>query len=112
MELRALKYFMTVAREESMTRAAEKLFITQPTLSRQIAELEDELGTPLFVRGNRNLALTAAGALLKRRVEEMLDLEEHRTRKRGQVRLYPSARKRKAGRADEGGQRACAKERA
>lgn len=76
MELRVLKYFMTVAREESMTRAAEKLFITQPTLSRQIAELEDEQGTPLFVRGNRNLALTAAGALLKRRVEEMLALEE------------------------------------
>ncbi len=53
MEFRVLKYFLTVAREENMTRAAEALYITQPTLSRQIAELEEELGTPLFVRGHR-----------------------------------------------------------
>ena len=67
MEFRVLKYFLTVAREENMTRAAEALYITQPTLSRQIAELEEELGTPLFVRGQRSVTLTDAGVLLRRR---------------------------------------------
>ncbi len=76
MELRVLKYFLAVAREESITKAAEKLFITQPTLSRQIAELEDELGAPLFVRGNRSVTLTGEGLMLKRRAEEMLELED------------------------------------
>lgn len=76
MELRVLKYFLTVAREESITKAAEVLYITQPTLSRQIAELEEEIGTVLFVRSNRNVTLTDAGRLFRRRVEEMLELEE------------------------------------
>ena len=75
MEFRVLKYFLTVAREENMTKAAEILYITQPTLSRQIAELEEEVGTPLFVRSNRNVTLTDAGVLLRRRVEELLALE-------------------------------------
>lgn len=76
MEFRVLKYFLTVAREENMTKAAEILYITQPTLSRQIAELEEEIGTPLFVRSNRNVTLTDAGVLLRRRVEELLAIEE------------------------------------
>lgn len=76
MELRVLKYFLTVAREESITKAAEALYITQPTLSRQIAELEEEVGTLLFIRSNRNVTLTDAGRLFRRRVEEMLELEE------------------------------------
>lgn len=76
MELRVLKYFLTVAREESITKAAELLYITQPTLSRQIAELEEEVGTTLFVRSNRNVTLTDAGILFRRRVEEMIGLEE------------------------------------
>ena len=76
MDLRVLKYFLTVAREKSITRAAENLYITQPTLSRQIAELEKELGTPLFVRNSRSVTLTDAGLLLKRRVEEMLAIED------------------------------------
>ena len=76
MELRVLKYFLTVAREENMTKAAETLYITQPTLSRQIAELEEEMGTPLFVRNNRSVTLTDAGQLLRRRVEELLAIEE------------------------------------
>lgn len=76
MELRVLKYFLTVAREESITKAAEVLYITQPTLSRQIAELEDEVGTALFVRSNRKVVLTDAGILFRRRVEEILALEE------------------------------------
>lgn len=75
MEFRVLKYFLTVAREENMTKAAEILYITQPTLSRQIAELEEEVGTPLFVRSNRSVTLTDAGVLLRRRVEELLALE-------------------------------------
>ncbi len=76
MEFRVLKYFLTVAREENMTKAAELLYITQPTLSRQIAELEEEIGTPLFVRSNRNVTLTDAGMLFRRRVEELIALED------------------------------------
>ena len=75
MEFCVLKYFLTVAREENMTKAAESLYITQPTLSRQIAELEEEIGTPLFVRSNRNVVLTDAGILLRRRVDELLAIE-------------------------------------
>lgn len=73
MELRTLQYFLTVAREENITRASEVLHITQPTLSRQMKQLEQELGTELFVRG-RNFALTEAGMLLRRRAEEVIDL--------------------------------------
>ena len=53
MEIRVLKYFLTVAREGNITRAAELLHITQPTLSRQLMQLEDELGAVLFIRGKR-----------------------------------------------------------
>lgn len=76
MELRVLRYYLTVAREENITRAAEILHITQPTLSRQMAELEDELNTRLFERTNRKIALTEAGMLLRRRAEELLSLAE------------------------------------
>ena len=68
-----LQYFLTVAREENITRASEVLHITQPTLSRQMKQLEQELGTELFVRG-RNFALTEAGMLLRRRAEEVVDM--------------------------------------
>lgn len=76
MELRTLKYFLTVAREESISSAAKVLHITQPTLSRQLKDLEDELGTQLFERGNRanHLTLTEKGMLLRRRAEEIIDL--------------------------------------
>lgn len=74
MELRTLQYFLTVAREENITRASEVLHITQPTtLSRQMKQLEQELGTELFVRG-RNFALTEAGMLLRSRAEEVVDM--------------------------------------
>ena len=56
MELRVLRYFLTLAREESISRAAEALYITQPTLSRQLAELEEELGVRLFERGKRKIS--------------------------------------------------------
>ena len=69
MELRVLGYFLAVAREENFTRAAEQLHVTQPTLSRQIADLEAELGVKLFVRSNHNIVLTEDGMLLKRRAQ-------------------------------------------
>ena len=76
MELRVLRYFLTVAKEQSFTKAAEQLHITQPTLSRQLAALEEELGTLLFHRNGRNVTLTDEGLLLKRRALEITDLEE------------------------------------
>ncbi|MDY6349144.1 MAG: LysR family transcriptional regulator [Selenomonas sp.] len=73
MEIRVLQYFLTIAQEENISRAAEVLHITQPTLSRQIHQLEEELGTQLFLRGRR-LTLTDGGILLKHHVEEILAL--------------------------------------
>lgn len=74
MEFRVMNYFLTVAREESISRAAEALHVTQPNLSRQMQNLEQEIGKPLFVRGNRRTSLTAAGELLKKRAEEICEL--------------------------------------
>ncbi len=76
MEYRVLKYFLTVAREENITRAAEVLHVSQPALSRQLMQLEDELGAKLFERGRRNIRLTDAGLLLRRRAQEIVDLTE------------------------------------
>ena len=76
MELRVLKYFLAVAREENFTRAAERLHVTQPTLSRQIADLEEAYGTQLLVREPRRVRLTEEGLLLRRRAEEILSLVE------------------------------------
>jgi len=76
MEIRVLKYFLAVAREGNITKAADMLHITQPTLSRQLMQLEDELGAALFVRGKRKVVLTDAGMLLKRRAEEIVSLSE------------------------------------
>ena len=73
MELRLLEYFLTVVREENISRAAEMLHMTQPTLSRQMKELEDELHTTLFIRGKR-LTLTNSGVMLRRRAEEVVSL--------------------------------------
>lgn len=74
MEIRVLRYFLTVVREEGINRAAEVLHITQPTLSRQLSQLEDELGVKLFNRGARKISLTSEGILLRRRAEEILSL--------------------------------------
>lgn len=74
MEIRILKYFLTVAREENITKAAETLHITQPTLSRQLAQMEEEMGVTLFIRGTRKITLTHEGMLLRRRAEEILEL--------------------------------------
>ncbi len=74
MEIRVLKYFLMIAREESITKAAERLHITQPTLSRQIAQMEEEVGVKLLDRSGRRVTLTPAGLLLRRRAEEMVAL--------------------------------------
>lgn len=74
MEIRVLRYFLTVVREENITKASEALHITQPTLSRQLAQLEEEIGVKLFDRGSRRIKLTNEGILLKRRAEEILQL--------------------------------------
>ena len=76
MELRVLQYFLTVAREMTISGAAEELHITQPTLSRQMKELEEEIGKPLFIRGNRSITLTDEGLLLKNRAIEIMSLVE------------------------------------
>lgn len=76
MELRVLQYFLAVAREENITRAAALLHITQPTLSRQLMQLEEELGVELFRRGNHSIVLTEQGMLLKRRAQELVILAE------------------------------------
>lgn len=76
MDLRVLRYFLMVAKEQSFTKAAEQLNITQPTLSRQLAALEEELGAKLFRRGGHSITLTNEGLLLKRRALEIVDLED------------------------------------
>ena len=76
MELRVLNYFLAIAREENFTRAAQQLHVTQPTLSRQIADLEQELGVKLFIRSNHNIILTEDGMILKRRAQEILSLAD------------------------------------
>lgn len=83
MEIRVLKYFLTVAREQNITSAAELLHITQPTLSRQLMELENEIGKNLFVRGNKKIlvtngkiSLTDEGVLLRKRAQDIIELEE------------------------------------
>lgn len=74
MEIRVLRYFLAVAREGSITNAANFLHVTQPTLSRQIHDLEGELGQKLFTRGSHNIALTAEGMILRKRAEEIISM--------------------------------------
>lgn len=76
MEIRVLRYFLTVVREGGINRAAEVLHITQPTLSRQLSQLEEDLGVKLFHRGARKITLTNEGILLRRRAEEILALAD------------------------------------
>lgn len=73
-ETRLLQYFLAVAREQNITRAAESLHIAQPTLSKQMMELEQQLGKPLFIRGKKKITLTDEGAYFRSRAQEMMDL--------------------------------------
>ena len=74
MEIRTLRYFLAVAREENMTRAAELLHVTQPTLSKQMKSLEDELGKKLFTRHSFSIRLTDEGILLRNRAEDLINM--------------------------------------
>lgn len=76
MDVRVLRYFLAIAREGNMTKAAHLLHLTQPTLSRQIKELELELGKKIFVRSSHNIVLTEEGLLLRKRAEEIVDMME------------------------------------
>ena len=76
MEIRTLRYFLAVAREENMTRAAEYLHVTQPTLSKQIQSLEDELGKKLFIRHSFRIELTEEGILLRKRAEDLVSMAD------------------------------------
>lgn len=74
MELRVLQYFLAVTREQSISGAAESLHLSQPTLSRQLKDMEDELGKQLLIRGNRRITLTEEGVILRKRAEEIMEL--------------------------------------
>jgi len=76
MEIRSLRYFLAVAREENMTRAAELLHVTQPTLSRAMHALEEELGKKLFIRHSFHITLTEEGVLLRDRAEDLLTMAD------------------------------------
>ena len=76
MEIRTLRYFLAAAREENMTRAAEQLHVTQPTLSKQLKGLEDELGKKLFIRHSFSIALTEEGILLRNRAEDLISMAD------------------------------------
>ena len=76
MEIRTLRYFLAVAREENMTRAAEMLHVTQPTLSKAMRSLEEELGKKLFTRHSFSIALTEEGVLLRDRAEDLLSMAD------------------------------------
>lgn len=76
MNFRILNYFLTVAHEKNITKAAEVLHITQPTLSRQLMQLEEDLGTKLFDRSQHKFALTPSGQFLVQRAQEILDMVE------------------------------------
>ncbi len=86
MDVEVLNHFLTVVREENISRAAERLHVTQPTLSRQMAALEEELGTQLFIRG-KHLQLTDAGVLLRGRAEEVTQIiqDPHGIQGRGRI---------------------------
>ncbi len=76
MELRTLRYFLEIARNENMTRASEALHISQPSLSKEMKALEDELGKKLFIRKNSGLILTDEGMLLRKRAEDIVDMTD------------------------------------
>lgn len=76
LELRILRYFLAVAQEKNITRAAEKLLVSQPTLSKQLSDFEKELGTKLFIRGHRQITLTSEGVYLKSKAEEIISLAD------------------------------------
>lgn len=86
MEIRTMEYYLAVVREGTISAAAESLHVAQPSLSRQMKELEDELNTTLFIRGNRKITLTEEGMILRKRAEEMVRLAQMTQEEIAQVR--------------------------
>lgn len=86
MEIRTMEYYLAVVREGTISAAAESLHVAQPSLSRQMKELEDELHTTLFIRGNRKITLTEEGMILRKRAEEMVRLAQMTQEEIAQVR--------------------------
>lgn len=80
MDLRLLEYFLAVAKTGNITRAAEQLHVTQPTISRQLMDLEEQMGAPLMIRGKRQITLTDAGILFQQRAQEIIDLMDKTSR--------------------------------
>lgn len=80
MDLRLLEYFLAVAKTGNITKAAEQLHVTQPTISRQLMELEEQMGAPLMIRGKRQVTLTDAGVLFQQRAQEIIDLMDKTSR--------------------------------
>ena len=98
MEFRALKYFLTVAQEENITKAAQILHVTQPTLSRQMMNLEEELGVALFQRGRYQTVLTEEGVIFRQRAQETVSythLRAHETGRNLVCRLLLEKKKKK-----------------
>ena len=92
MDIRVLEYFLMVAREENITKAAGLLHVTQPTLSRQLMQLEEELGTKLFERTNHSVILTNEGMLFRRRAQDIVSLAAKSRKMRIRCRgLFPLA---------------------
>lgn len=85
MEIRVLRYFLAIAREENMTRAAQHLHISQPSLSKEIKKLEEELGHQLFIRTNKNMRLNDEGMLLRKRAEDILAMVDKTTEEFNQL---------------------------
>lgn len=76
MNIRVLRYFLVICQEKNITRAAQRLHISQPSLSKQVKDLEDELGITLFIRGHRKITLTEEGYFLRDRAQEIIDLTD------------------------------------
>ena len=91
MEIRTLRYFLAVAREENMTRASEQLHVTQPTLSKALRALEDELGKKLFERHSFSISLTEEGALLRDRAEDLVTMADKIERNSCRLTTSPAA---------------------
>ena len=90
MELRVLQYFLAVTREQSISGAAKSLHLSQPTLSRQLKDMEDELGKQLFIRSNRKITLTEEGMLLRKRAEEIMELVRRKMKFPYQMKPLPA----------------------
>ena len=103
MELRTLRYFLAVAQEGNITRAADILHLTQPTLSRQITDLERELGVTLMLRGKNGLTLTDDGTFFRQRAQEIVELADRLEKNFAQRQRHGRDRRIRDGRRSDAG---------